>query len=462
MLDDHVKHIHCIGVGGIGVSALAEMLLSQGYQVTGSDLVENQQTRRLAELGARISIGHKAENITSPDWVVYSSAISLDNPELIASKKNNIPFMPRGELLAKLVNQYRVITVAGTHGKTTTTGLVAHLLTTANLDPSYVIGGILKNHASPVHLGKGEYCIAEVDESDASFLYMQPQYAIITNIDADHLEAYNGSFFELQQSFVEYVSRIPSHGCAIVCIDDPVVRSLIPKFNCRVVTYGFSEQADIRACFFHQVGVSCEFSVRFRENNSCLQVRLNMPGQHNVLNALAAIALGKEVGVKDQEIVQAMTTFPGVGRRFHSHGQMKLDHGAALVFEDYGHHPREIKATIEAAKLAWPNRRIVLVFQPHRYTRTRDLYQDFIDVLKIADKLYLVDVYSAGEKPLENISSVKLAEEIAPLAKEKPEYIADIAELPVFLQGHLQDQDVVILQGAGSIGAVCKQLPLDE
>lgn len=460
MLGERVKYIHCIGIGGIGVSAIAEILLTQGYQVTGSDAVSSPNTERLIKLGARIAVGHSAQNITNPDRVVYSSAIAADNPELVTAKKNKIPLILRGELLSELINTYRLVTVAGTHGKTTTTGLIAHLLTAAGKDPSYVIGGILKGHVSPVRVGKGEYCIAEVDESDASFLYMKPQYAVITNIDADHLEAYRGDFEELKNSFIDYLLQVPSQGAAIVCIDDPIIRSLLPRIKCRLITYGFSEQAQVRACYFHQEGVVSEFSVRFLDAEECVSIKLNLPGQHNVLNALACVALAKELGIATDSISQAMQNFPGVGRRFHDHGQMQLACGSASIFEDYGHHPKEIRATLNAAKNAWPNRRVVLVFQPHRYTRTRDLYHEFIEALKEVDKLYLVDIYSAGEQPLENISSMRLVEEIRQTSGAKAEYISDLASLPEILYKNLQDQDVVILQGAGSIGAICKQLSI--
>jgi len=462
MLGSHTKHIHCIGIGGIGVSALAEMLLLQGYRVSGSDLISNRNTERLNQLGAKVSLGHSADNIRNPDGVVFSSAISTNNPEYIAAEKNKIPLLSRGALLAELVNQFRTITVAGTHGKTTTTGLIAHLLMVAGHDPSYVIGGILNNQASPAHLGQGEFCVVEADESDASFLFMQPQYTIITNIDADHLEAYHGDFEKLKSSFLDFLNKIPSHGAAIVCIDDPIIRSLIPKITCRLITYGFSEQASVRACYFNQNGMISEFTVRFDDEQTCIPATLALPGQHNVLNALAAIALVKELNIANELIQKALNTFPGVGRRFHGHGQMRLAKGCALVFEDYGHHPKEIRATLEAAKLAWPDRRVVVVFQPHRYSRTRDLYNEFISVLKEADKLYLVDVYGAGEDPIDNISSVRIAEEVAENAKTKPDYVADIKLLPEILYQDLHDNDIVILQGAGNIGAVSKQLPMEE
>lgn len=452
------KSIHCIGIGGIGVSALAELLLAQGCEVSGSDTKSNRNTQRLERLGAKIYIGHARENLLNPDQVIYSSAISKANPEYIAALEKNTPMLSRGEALAHFVSQFQPITVAGTHGKTTTTGIIAHMLMVAGKDPTYVVGGIINGQESPVYSGQGEHCVVEVDESDASFLYMQPFYGVVTNVDADHLETYGGDFATLQKCFMDYLAKIPADGAAIVCIDDPVIRRLVAKIKSRVMTYGFSEHADVRAVYFQQEGMQSHFNVRFADDGVCLPVILNLPGEHNVQNALAAIALAKELKLPYEAVCESLSTFTGMGRRFHCHGKMQLPHGQADIIEDYGHHPREIQATLKAAHLAWPDRRVVLVFQPHRYSRTRDLYKEFVSVLSGADKLLLLDVFSAGEDPLDNFSSLKLLEAVSEGAKVMPEYIADLKTLPEALSLKLQDGDVVLLQGAGSIGSVVSEL----
>lgn len=457
MLDKRIKNVHCIGIGGIGVSGLAELFLANGVQVSGSDEKESANTQRLRKLGAKIAIGHVAENVQHPDFVIYSSAIGPSNCEYQAAVEQNIPLISRGQALANFVNSYTSVAIGGTHGKTTTTGLVANLLIQADLDPSYAVGGIINNATSPTRVGHGKYFVAEVDESDASFLFMRPTYAIVTNIDADHLETYGGDFSALKRSFINFLEKIPAHGVAIVCIDDPVVREVIPKLKSKIVTYGFSADADIKASNYQQNGLISEFIVTDL-SGQCFPISLSIPGQHNAQNALAAVAVGNLLNISIEVMQRALFTFPGMGRRFQGHGQMQLAVGQATIIEDYGHHPREIKVTLEAARRTWPDKRIVCVFQPHRYTRTRDLYQDFIQVLAEVDKLYLVDVYSAGEAPLTGITSSALLVDVAKQAKCAPEYVGDLAELPEILYTGLKDQDVVILQGAGSIGAVAKQL----
>jgi UDP-N-acetylmuramate--alanine ligase len=457
MLNKRTKHIHCIGIGGIGVSALAELLLARGYVVSGSDIKASQNTERLQQLGIKIAIGHRAENVNGADHVIYSSAISRSNPEIIIAEQNKVPVLARGEVLAELVNSYSAIAIAGTHGKTTTTGLCAHILVQAGFDPSFAIGGIMMNQSSPVYVGKNKYFVVEVDESDASFLFMKPFYAVLTNIDTDHLGTYGGEFETLKKSFMDYVAKIPKEGAAVVCIDDPVIRELIPQMKSRLITYGFSEDAMIRASDFRQYGLVSEFTVNFSGKNT-LPVKLIIPGRHNALNALAAITIANELGVPHDRIQDALATFPGMGRRFHVHGQMKTANGKALIIEDYGHHPREIQATLDAAKMTWPHKRIVLVFQPHRYTRTRDLYPEFIEVLRKAHKLYLMEIYGAGEEALENISSIRMVNEIAGETMTKPDYVMDLNALPKTLYDSLQDDDVVILQGAGTIGSMAKNL----
>lgn len=454
---DQKKHFHCIGIGGIGVSALAELLSAAGYRVTGSDIAASANTQRLETLGIPVAIGHRPENIAGADHIIYSSAINQNNPEFTAAKSQQLAMWSRGEALAHFVDEaFEGIAIAGTHGKTTTTSLIAHVLSYAGLDPSYAIGGILNNKNSPVQLGKSPYFVAEVDESDASFLYMHPQYAIVTNIDADHLETYQGEFSELKHSFLRFINGVRATGQAYLCVDDPVVRDILPQVTCPYFSYGFSEEAQLRALNYKQVGLVSEFDIEIK--NAQYSLRLNMPGWHNVQNALAAIAIGCQLGLSIALIREALASFPGVGRRFHGHGQMRLRAGQALILEDYGHHPREISATLKAARQVWPERRIVLVFQPHRYSRTRDLYPEFIDVLTQADKLYLLDIYSAGEMPLANINSLGILHAVADAAKKAPVYVPDMALLPAMLHEELYDQDVVILQGAGNIGSVAKLL----
>lgn len=459
MLEHKKQHFHCIGIGGIGVSALAELLLAAGHEVSGSDISDSANTQRLQALGIPVMIGHRPENIVGADHIIYSSAIQGSNPELLAAQAQNCSLVSRGRALADFVNtHYDGIAIAGTHGKTTTTSLVAHLLLVAGLDPSYAIGGILNNKNSPVQLGSGRHFVAEVDESDASFLFMLPRYAIVTNIDADHLETYEGRFAKLKESFLQFLAGVSREGIAYLCVDDPVIRELLPQVQCPVITYGFHPSAMVRATHYRQQGLVSEFTVTMPSEQHPIPMRLNFPGEHNVQNALAAIALARQLGIGFEAIHRGLETFPGVGRRFYGHGQMRLAAGSATIIEDYGHHPREIRATLEAARRVWPHRRVVLVFQPHRYSRTRDLYAEFVDVLSQVDKLYLLDIYAAGEQPLSGICSLTLLHEVAAVSRDAPVYVADLSELPGVLHDQLIDQDVVILQGAGSVGSVAKRL----
>ncbi len=458
MWGKEVKRIHCIGIGGIGVSALAALLLKKGYEVSGSDLVENNNTKRLQALGAKIIIGHVPESIDGVDRVVYSSAISTDNPEFCAAKAAGIPLLRRGEVLAELMSQYEGIAIAGTHGKTTTSSLVSFLLLSAGLDPSFLIGGLLQDKNRPSQLGSGAHFVAEADESDASFLYMKPKFAVVTNIDADHLETYDGDFKKLQDAFLLFLQAIPADGAAIVCIDDPIIRNLLPKIKCRCLTYGFSEDADFQILDYHQEGLTSLFKVDCKDYAEPLPIEFTLPGKHNALNATAAVIIGSLLKVDDQRIKQGIANFPGVGRRFHCHGEMPVSDGLALAIEDYGHHPNEIKATLAAAKLAWPERRIVVVFQPHRFSRTRDLYQEFCTVLSDAHQLILLDIYTAGEKPIEGVSSERLLGDVSLEAESQPIYVSDIDHLPQALKKHCRRDDIVIFQGAGSVGSFARQL----
>lgn len=459
MLEHKKQHFHCIGIGGIGVSALAELLLAAGHEVSGSDISDSANTQRLQALGIPVMIGHRAENIVGADHIIYSSAIHGSNPEFVAAQQQKCSLVSRGRALADFVNtHYDGIAIAGTHGKTTTTSLVAHLLSVAGLDPSYAIGGILNNKNSPVQLGSGRHFVAEVDESDASFLYMHPRYAIVTNIDADHLETYDGHFAKLKASFLQFLNGVSPEGIAYLCADDAVVQELLPQVTCPVLTYGFDASAMVRATEYCQRGLISEFNLSMPGEAHPIPMQLNFPGQHNVQNALAAIALARQLGVSIEDIRTGLATFPGVGRRFHGHGSMRLAAGTATLIEDYGHHPREIKATLDAARRVWPQQRIVLVFQPHRYSRTRDLYAEFVDVLSQVDQLFLLDVYGAGEQPLPGVSSLTLLHDIAANARTAPVYVADLTELPSVLHHQLIDHDVVILQGAGNVGSAAKQL----
>lgn len=453
-----VKTVHFIGIGGIGMSGLAEILLHKGYQISGSDQVSSAITSRLVKLGAQIFLGHEAEHVHGIDAVVYSSAINPKNPEYLFAKQQGLPLVQRGELLAEIVNESRSIAVAGTHGKTTTTGLSSMLLTVADLDPTYVIGGVLRGKDSTVCIGKGPDIIAEADESDASFLFLKPYVGIVTNIEADHLETYDWDFGRLKNTFVDFLNNLQPNGVAIVCIDDPVVREILPQIKSRVITYGFSEHAQIRAEQFQQLGLKTYFRL-MRFNEPCPDnLVLNLPGHHNVLNALAVAALAHEYQIPDKALMRALAEFPGMGRRFHPCGEIEMTHGKALLFNDYGHHPTEIKATIAAARLAWPGQRIVMAFQPHRYSRTQALLEEFAYVLNEADVLLILDIYSAGESPIAGVTGKTLYETVQGLQHCNVHFVPLLNDLPDALRGILQDGDIILLQGAGNIESMVKEI----
>lgn len=453
-----IKRIHFIGIGGIGMSGLAEIVLNRGYHVSGSDQASGAITSRLVKLGAQIFLGHEAEHLHGADAVVYSSAINPQNPEFLFAKQQGLPLIQRGQLLAEIMSLGKGIAVAGTHGKTTTTGLASSLLTLAGRDPTYVIGGVLRGSQSTVRIGKGEDIIAEADESDASFLYLNPHTAIVTNIEADHLENYQWDFSCLQQSFIDFLNNLPSDGLAIVCVDDPIIRELLPKVKPRVITYGFSESADIRAEKFQQLGLKSYFRIlRFGQPLADIAV-LNLPGLHNVLNALAVVALAHEYHISDQVLLKALAEFPGMGRRFHPCGEIDINGGKALLFNDYGHHPTEIKATIAAARLAWPGRRLVMAFQPHRYSRTQALLEEFAYVLSETDVLLLLDIYSAGEAPISGVNGEVLYQAVRQRAHLNAHFVPVLSELPKTLRSVLQDGDIVLLQGAGNIESMVKEI----
>lgn len=454
-----IRRTHFVGIGGAGMSGIAEVLLNLGYEVSGSDLRESTVTRRLSDLGARIQIGHRAANVETVDVVVISSAVSEDNPEVLAARERRIPVVPRAEMLAEIMRFRYGIAVAGTHGKTTTTSLIASLLGEAGLDPTFVIGGRLNSAASNARLGSGRYLVAEADESDASFLYLQPMLAVVTNIDADHLSTYEGDFQRLRQTFVEFLHHLPFYGLAVLCLDDPNVRDVLSQITRQVCTYGIeSEDADIRAVDIRQDALQMHFVVR-QAGHAPLPVVLNLPGYHNVLNALAAIAVARELDIDDASLQRALKTFAGIDRRFQMNGEIDWQGGSVLFVDDYGHHPREIAATLAAVRSGWPQRRLVSVFQPHRYSRTRDLFDDFAQVLVETDVLVVTEVYAAGEEPLAGADGRALCRAVRSRGRVDPVFIEELKDLPDVLSGMLQPGDVVITLGAGSIGTVAAVLP---
>ena len=448
-----VKRVHFVGIGGAGMSGIAEVLVTQGYAVSGSDLVESAVTRRLARLGATVAVGHAATNITGADAVVVSTAVANDNPEVVAARERGIPVVPRALMLAELMRLKQGIAVAGTHGKTTTTSLIASVLAEGGLDPTFVIGGRLLSADANAHLGKGEFLVAEADESDASFLYLTPVLAVVTNIDADHMETYEHDFAKLTRAFVTFLQRLPFYGAAVVCVDDANVRAILADVTKPLVTYGLAEEADLRATDIVNVGGRMRFVAKAKGVPD-LTVELALPGVHNVRNALAAIAVGREVGVGNAAIAKALSEFRGVGRRFQRHGDIALEGGGTFaLIDDYGHHPVEMEATLDAARASFPGRRLVLAFQPHRYTRTRDLFEDFVRVLSTVDALVLADVYPAGEAPIVAADGRALARALRVTGKVEPVFVEDIADVPATIRTLARDGDVVLTMGAGSIGA---------
>lgn len=453
-----VRQVHFVGIGGAGMSGIAEVLHNLGYMVSGSDAKESAITRRLAAKGIQISIGHAAEQVEGSDAVVVSTAIASDNPELVAARNLRIPVVPRAEMLAELMRFRYGIGIAGTHGKTTTTSLIASLLAEAGLDPTFVIGGLLNSAASNAQLGSGHYLVAEADESDASFLYLQPSMAVVTNIDADHLSTYGGDFARLRQTFIDFLHHLPFYGLAVLCIDDPEVEGILAEVTRPVISYGVSANADIRASQVQQVGAQTHFLVQRPDHAEPLAIELNLPGRHNVLNALAAIAVATELGVADADIQHALAGFQGIGRRFQMAGEIAARSGRVLLVDDYAHHPRELAPTIAAARAGWPERRLVVVFQPHRYTRTRDLFDDFVEVLSGVDVLVLCEVYAAGEAPIAGADGRALARGIRARGQMDPVFVEDLARLPSVLNDLLEDGDLLLTMGAGDIGAAAQRL----
>jgi UDP-N-acetylmuramate--alanine ligase len=453
-----VRRVHFVGIGGAGMSGIAEVMHNLGYDVSGSDLRDSAVTRRLAGLGIRVVIGHAASNVSDSDVVVASTAIDAGNPELVTARELRIPVVPRAEMLAELMRFRYGIGVAGTHGKTTTTSLTASLLAEGGLDPTFVIGGQLNSAASNAQLGAGHYLVAEADESDASFLYLQPSMAVVTNIDADHLSTYEGDFERLRQTFIDYLHHLPFYGLAVLCLDDPQVANILAEVTRPVITYGIDSDADVRASDVRQQELQTHFQVRRPGHKRPLSITLNLPGRHNVLNALAAIAVATELGVADEAIQRALSEFQGIGRRFQVAGEIPLTAGKVLLIDDYAHHPREIAPTLAAVRAGWPDRRLVVVFQPHRYSRTHDLFDDFIQVLSGVDVLVLCEVYAAGESPVSGADGRSLSRGIRARGHVDPVFVERLEMLPDVLDDILHDGDVLLTLGAGDIGAVAAQL----
>lgn len=451
-----IQRVHFVGIGGAGMSGIAEVLVNQGFEVSGSDLAENRTTRHLQKLGATIFKGHDATNVEGSDVLVVSTAISDRNPEVAAARESRIPVVPRAEMLAELMRFRRGIAVAGTHGKTTTTSLTASLLAEAGMDPTFVIGGLLNAWGSHARLGQGEYLVAEADESDGSFLLLQPVIALITNIDRDHLEAYENSFENLKKAFLEFLHHLPFYGVAVLCLDDEQIAEMIPTVTRAVVTYGLSEHADIRGTDLMQDGRIMHFRAHLPNRSDAIEVSLNLPGVHNVRNALGAIAIAWELGLDLPSIVRSLGSFEGIGRRFAEVGRFMVPNGEVMVVEDYGHHPSELEATITAARNGWPEKRIVTVFQPHRYTRTRDLFDEFSQVLASSDIVVLTDIYPAGEEAIDGVDSGALCQSIRARGRVNPILVSDVHDIPRELPCLLEDNDLVLLLGAGNIGLVAQ------
>ena len=453
-----IRRIHFVGIGGAGMSGIAEVLYNQGYEVVGSDIRDSATTEHLRALGIPVAIGHRRENAESADVVVTSSAVDESNPEVAAARENRVPVVPRAEMLAEIMRYRHGIAVAGTHGKTTTTSLIASILGEGGLDPTFVIGGKLNSAGTNAQLGGSRYLVAEADESDASFLHLTPVVSVVTNIDADHMHTYGGDFEKLKQTFVEFLHSLPFYGVAIMCCDDERVREVASTISRAVITYGFSSDADYQAHDVSTDGMSTHFRVSRPDGHRDLEINLAMPGRHNVLNALAAIAVATDEGVADEDIIRALASFSGVGRRFQVYGDYPVKGGAVTLVDDYGHHPREVDAVIQGIRDAWPGRRLVMIYQPHRYSRTSDLYDDFVPVLSDVDVLLMLEVYPAGEQPIPGADSRSLCRSIRQRGKLDPVFVEDPAEVEALLGNILQDGDLLITQGAGDIGGLAARL----
>ncbi|WP_415883645.1 UDP-N-acetylmuramate--L-alanine ligase [Neptuniibacter sp. QD29_5] len=453
-----ISRIHFIGIGGVGMCGIAEVLLNQGYQISGSDIKVSATTQRLEGLGMNIFIGHADTNVSGVDVVVVSTAVNEENPEVKAAREQRIPIVRRAEMLAELMRYRHGIAVAGTHGKTTTTSLLASIFAEGELDPTFVIGGRLNSAGTNAKMGTSRYLVAEADESDASFLHLQPMVAIVTNIDADHMETYENDFSKLKKTFVEFLHNLPFYGLAVMCIDDPVVREILPEVSRPVLTYGVEEDADYRAENIRQEGMYTRFTVKRPGDFADLEISLNMPGHHNMLNALATIAVATDEGISDEAICTALTKFEGVGRRFQVLGDVPVNGGSVMLVDDYGHHPREVNAVVKAIREGWPDKRLVMINQPHRYSRTRDLYEDFVEVLSEADVLLLLEVYAAGEEPIAGADSRSLCRSIRQRGRIDPVFVSDKDTVADVLKDILEPGDLLLTQGAGDITALAHQL----
>lgn len=452
-----IRRIHFVGIGGAGMCGIAEVLLNQGYLISGSDLREGATVARLRSFGATIHIGHRAENIGDADVVVVSSAIAAANPEIVAAKAARIPLVPRAEMLAELMRYRHGIAIAGAHGKTTTTSLVASIFAEADRDPTYVVGGLVNSSGSNAKLGGSRYFIAEADESDASFLHLQPMVAIVTNIDADHMDTYGGDFNKLKKTYVEFLHNLPFYGLAVICADDEPARSIIPEVSRPVLTYGKAADADYRVSDVSLATTRSHFTVHRPAGHAPITIELNIPGEHNVLNAAAAVAVATDEGIDDRAIIEGLRKFQGVGRRFQIYGEFEVKGGKAMLVDDYGHHPREVDAVIRTVRAGWPDRRLVMIYQPHRFTRTRDLYEDFVSVLSQVDLLIMLDVYSAGEEFIPGADARSLCRSIRQRGVE-PVYAESIEAVPALVADHVRGGDIVITQGAGNVGSLSATL----
>ena len=462
MMKNRVTNIHFVGIGGVGMSGIAEVLHNLGFKVSGSDQARNAVTEHLSALGIQVYPGHTAEHVNGADVVVTSTAVKKDNPEVVAALEQQIPVIPRALMLAELMRFRDGIAIAGTHGKTTTTAMVSSIYAEAGLDPTFVNGGLVKAAGVHARLGHSRYLIAEADESDASFLHLQPMVAIVTNIEADHMDTYQGDFENLKQTFINFLHNLPFYGRAVMCVDDPVIRELLPRVGRQITTYGFSEDADVRVEDYKQIGAQGHFTLA-RQDKELLHVTLNAPGRHNALNAAAAVAVATEEGIDDEAILRALESFQGTGRRFDFLGEFPLEPvngkpGSAMLVDDYGHHPTEVDATIKAARAGWPEKNLVMIFQPHRYTRTRDLYDDFANVLSQVDTLLMLDVYAAGEAPIPGADSRSLCRTIRGRGKVDPILVPDPVQVAEMLAPVLTGNDLILIQGAGNIGKIARTL----
>jgi UDP-N-acetylmuramate--alanine ligase len=457
-----IKCIHFVGIGGAGMCGIAEVLLNTGYQISGSDIKASKNTQRLEAMGARIFIGHQGDNVSGVDVLVVSSAVNEENPEVKAAREQRIPVVPRAEMLAELMRYRHGIAVAGTHGKTTTTSMITAIFAEAGLDPTFVVGGLVNSAGTNARLGESRFLVAEADESDASFLHLQPMISVVTNIEADHMATYEGDFNKLKKTFVDFLHNLPFYGMAVMCVDDDVVRDIIPSVTRAVLTYGFAEDADFRITNVEKQSLSSSFTVHRPNGLAPIEVTVNMPGEHNILNAAAAVAVATDEGIDDVAIQCGLNSFQGVGRRFQRYGEFDIDGGSVMLVDDYGHHPTEVAATISAVRQAWPERRLLMVYQPHRYTRTKDLYEDFVKVLSTVDSLLLLEVYSAGEEVIAGADGRSLCGSIRSRGKVEPVFVENIADVAEILKEVMRPGDVVLTQGAGNVGAMAAELAVNK